>query len=139
MDRVYRSCGLAAVAVLYGPIMDQRRWVARDSPELRRVRNPDQWSLPRGVLEGEGSGLVLTEGGVGGGLPEVSWRRWGIELDAGAIRAQMERADARNGKVVWRRCSRVSFVGRGWQEMSERGRSPVGVEWSPLMVTVLRS
>jgi hypothetical protein len=75
VDRVYRSCGLAAVLVLYGPIMDQRHRVARDSSELRRASNPDQGSLPRGVLEGEGSGLVLTEGGVGGGLPEVS-RRW---------------------------------------------------------------
>jgi hypothetical protein len=26
---------------------------------------------------------------------------------------RMERADARNGKVVWRRCSRVTFIGRG--------------------------
>jgi hypothetical protein len=79
MDWVYRSCGPVAVAVLYGPNMDQRRWVAKDSPELRRASDPGQGSLPRGVLEGEGSGLVLTEGSVGGGLPEVSQRRWGID------------------------------------------------------------
>jgi hypothetical protein len=30
------------------------------------------------------------------------------------------------------------FIGRGRREVSERGRSPVGVEWSPLMVTVLQ-
>jgi hypothetical protein len=36
------------------------------------------------------------------------------ELDGRAIRARMERDDVRNGKVVWRRCSRVPFIGRGW-------------------------
>jgi hypothetical protein len=79
VDRVYRSCGPATVAALYGPIMDQWRLVARDSPELRHMRDPGQGSLPRGALEGEGSGLVLTEGSAGGGLPEVSRRQWGTD------------------------------------------------------------
>jgi hypothetical protein len=35
------------------------------------------------------------------------------ELDGRAIWVRVERADARNGKVVWRRCSRVPFIGRG--------------------------
>jgi hypothetical protein len=36
----------------------------------------------------------------------------GTELDGSAIRVRMERTDVRNGKVVWRRCSRVAFIGR---------------------------
>jgi hypothetical protein len=35
----------------------------------------------------------------------------------------MERADARNGKVVWRRCSRVPFIGRGWLAGAAEERS----------------
>jgi hypothetical protein len=31
-----------------------------------------------------------------------------------------------------------AFYRRGWREVSGRGRSPVGVEWSPLMATVLQ-
>jgi hypothetical protein len=75
-------------AVLYGPIMDQRRRVARDKPELRRASDPGHGSLLRGVLEGEGSGLVLIEGGMGrwttrGELATVG-NRWAmIELDGG--------------------------------------------------------
>jgi hypothetical protein len=36
-----------------------------------------------------------------------------VELGGRAIRVRMERADARTGTVVWRRCSRVAFIGRG--------------------------
>jgi hypothetical protein len=101
VDRVYRSCGPVAVGTLYGPIMDQQCRVA-NSPELRRTSDPGQGSLPRGVLEGEGSGLVFTESGVGrwtaGGEPAMVRNRWAmIELDGRAIQARMERADARNG------------------------------------------
>jgi hypothetical protein len=35
----------------------------------------------------------------------------------------LERADARNGKVVWRRCSRVPFIGRGWLAGATEERS----------------
>jgi hypothetical protein len=45
---------------------------------------------------------------------DVKGRRWWcMELDGRAIRARMERVDARIGTVVWRRCSRVAFIGRG--------------------------
>jgi hypothetical protein len=36
-----------------------------------------------------------------------------VELGWRAIRVRMERADVRTGTVVWRRCSRVAFIGRG--------------------------
>jgi hypothetical protein len=63
--------------------------------------------------------VVLTKGVTGrwatGGEPATVGNRWAMtELDGRAIRARVERADARNGKVVWRRCSRVPFIGRGW-------------------------
>jgi hypothetical protein len=88
--------------------------------------------------------VVLTKGGAGrwtaGGELTIVGNIWVMtELDGREIWAWVERADARNGKMVWRQCSRVPFIGQGWQEVSGRGRSPVGVEWSPLMVTVLRS
>jgi hypothetical protein len=43
-----------------------------------------------------------------------------MELDGRATRARVERIDVRAGAVVWRRCSRVAFIGRG---MTEGGRS----------------
>jgi hypothetical protein len=36
-----------------------------------------------------------------------------MELGGSAIRARMERVDARTRTVVWRRCSRAAFIGRG--------------------------
>jgi hypothetical protein len=73
-----------------------------------------------------------------GGEPVIVGNKWATtELDGRAIRAWTERADVKNGKVVWRRCSRVPFIGRGQKEVSRQGRSPVSVEWSPLMATVL--
>jgi hypothetical protein len=36
-----------------------------------------------------------------------------VELGGRATRARVERIDARVGTVVWRRCSRVAFIGRG--------------------------
>jgi hypothetical protein len=94
--------------------------------------------------KGEGSNVVLTKGGAGwwtaGGESATVGNRWVMtELNGRAIRAPVERADVRNGKVVWRRCSRVPFIGRGRREVSGRGRSPVSIKWSPLMATVLRS
>jgi hypothetical protein len=66
---------------------------------------------------------VLTKGGAGrwtaGGEPAMVGNKWVMtKLDGRAIRVWMERADARNGKVVWRRCSRVPFIGWGWREVS---------------------
>jgi hypothetical protein len=55
-----------------------------------------------------------------------------MELGGRAIRVQMERADVRAGTVVWRRCSRVAFIGRGWLAgaMEERSqRRPVELQW----------
>jgi hypothetical protein len=40
-------------------------------------------------------------------------KRRRTELSGKAIQVRMEQADARNGKVVWRRCSRVPFIGQG--------------------------
>jgi hypothetical protein len=70
------------------PIMDQRRRVAKDSPDLRRASDPGQGSSLRVVLEGEGSGLVLTEGSAErwttGGEPTTVGNRWATtELDGG--------------------------------------------------------
>jgi hypothetical protein len=36
-----------------------------------------------------------------------------VELGGRATRVRVERIDARAGTVVWRRCSRVAFIGRG--------------------------
>jgi hypothetical protein len=36
-----------------------------------------------------------------------------MELGGRATRARVERIDARAGSVVWRRCSRAAFIGRG--------------------------
>jgi hypothetical protein len=55
-----------------------------------------------------------------------------VELGGRAIRVWMERADARAGTVVWRRCSRVAFIGWGWLAgvTEERSRRrPVELQW----------
>jgi hypothetical protein len=62
--------------------------------------------------------VVLTKGGAGwwtvGGEPVIVGNRWAMtEFDGRAIRVWVERANARNGKLVWRQCSRVPFIGRG--------------------------
>jgi hypothetical protein len=49
-------------------------------------------------------------------------RRRCMELGGRAIRAQMERVDVWTGTVVWRRCSRAAFIGRGMTR-GERSRS----------------
>jgi hypothetical protein len=36
-----------------------------------------------------------------------------VDLGGRATRARMERTDVRAGSVVWRRCSRAAFIGRG--------------------------
>jgi hypothetical protein len=48
-----------------------------------------------------------------------------VELGGRAIRVRMERADARTGTVVWRRCSRAAFIGwgttgGGWSRNNQR-------------------
>jgi hypothetical protein len=48
-------------------------------------------------------------------------KRRQTELDGSAIRVRMERANVRNGKVVWRRCSRVAFIGRGRRKGGGQG------------------
>jgi hypothetical protein len=46
--------------------------------------------------------------------PDVDqWRRRCLELGGRATRAWVERINARAGTVVWRRCSRMTFIGRG--------------------------
>jgi hypothetical protein len=46
--------------------------------------------------------------------PDVDeWRRRCVELGGRATRAWVERIDARARTVVWRRCSRAAFIGRG--------------------------
>jgi hypothetical protein len=46
--------------------------------------------------------------------PDVDeWRRRCVELGGRAPRVWVERIDARVGTVVWRRCSRTAFIGRG--------------------------
>jgi hypothetical protein len=62
--------------------------------------------------------VVLTKGSAGrwtaGGEPVTVGNRWVMtELDGRAIQARMERANARNEKVMWRGCSKVPFIGRG--------------------------
>jgi hypothetical protein len=53
---------------------------------------------------------------------------------------RMERADARNGKVVWRWCSRVPFIGRGRlaEATEERSRRQL-VEFNGAAVLSLES
>jgi hypothetical protein len=69
---------------------------------------------------------------VGGRQGGAVWRgdgetkRQRTEPDGSAIRVRMERADARNGKVVWRRCSRAAFIGRGRRS----GSNPTVARWS---------
>jgi hypothetical protein len=50
---------------------------------------------------------------------EIKRRR--TELGGSAIRVRMERANVRNGKVVWRRCSRAAFIRRGRRKGGGRG------------------
>jgi hypothetical protein len=55
--------------------------------------------------------------------PDVNeWRRRCVELSGNATRARVERIDARAGTMVWRRCSRMAFIGRGMTG-GERPRS----------------
>jgi hypothetical protein len=49
-----------------------------------------------------------------------------VELGGRAIQAWMERVDARTGTVVWRRCSRAAFIGRG---TTGGGRSRSNRRW----------
>jgi hypothetical protein len=49
-----------------------------------------------------------------------------VELSGRATRARVERIDARAGTVVWRRCSRVAFIGRG---TTGGGRSRSNRRW----------
>jgi hypothetical protein len=99
--------------------MDSRHGGWRGSPDLGRSAAPVDGSSLQRRAKGEGSNVVLTKGGAGrwtaGGEPVIVGNRWAMtELDGRAIRVRVERADARNGKVVWRQCSRVPFIGRGW-------------------------
>jgi hypothetical protein len=65
-------------------------------------------------------GVVGRRGGtVWPGDDETKRRR--TELGGSAIWVRMERADARNGKVVWRWCSRAAFIGRGRLKGGGRG------------------
>jgi hypothetical protein len=65
--------------------------------------------------------------GIGGHRGDAVWpgngetKRRRTELGGTAIRVRMEQADARNGKVVWRRCSRAAFIGRGRWKGGGRG------------------
>jgi hypothetical protein len=66
--------------------------------------------------------------------PDVDeWRRRCMELGGRATRARVERIDARAGTVVWRRCSRAAFIGRGRlagaTEETSRRRRPVELQW----------
>jgi hypothetical protein len=86
--------------------------------------------------------------GVGGCRGGAVWpgdgetKRRRTELDGRAIWVRMERADARNGKVVWRRCSRVPFIGRGrlagaaeersrWRPVEFNGAEVLSLESAP--------
>jgi hypothetical protein len=138
VDRVHRSCGPQHSIGPHGLTTARCHGLTGASAHER--------SRPRELAargpRGRGCGLVLTECDAGrwtaGGEPTtVGDRSATTELDGRAIRERMERDDVRNGKVVWRWCSRVPFIGRGRQEVSRRGRSPVGIEWSPLMATIL--
>jgi hypothetical protein len=83
-------------------------------------------SSPQKHLETEGAEGNLTATLVGA---EAAWfgratarqKRWWTELGGRAIRVRMEQADARNGKVVWRRCSRVPFIGWGRRKGGGQG------------------
>jgi hypothetical protein len=47
-------------------------------------------------------------------IPDVDeWKRRCMEFGGRATRAWVERIDARAGTAVWRRCSRMAFIGRG--------------------------
>jgi hypothetical protein len=67
--------------------------------------------------------------GVGGHRGGAVWpsddetKRRRTELGDRAIRVRMEQAGARNGKVVWRRCSRVPFIGQGRRAGATEERS----------------
>jgi hypothetical protein len=95
-----------ATVPVHESTMDSWRGGWRGSPDLGRLAAPADGSSLRRRANGEGSNMVLTKGGEG--------NRWAMtELGGKAIRAWVEQADARNGKVLWRRCSRVPFIGRG--------------------------
>jgi hypothetical protein len=77
------------------------------------------WELTKSWGKGRGAPGGCHRGWRGawttGGEPATVGNKWvKTELDGRVILVQMERADARNGNVVWRRCSRVPFIGRGW-------------------------
>jgi hypothetical protein len=86
-----------------------RRRVARNRSEGRELtaeapRERGDRGEPHCSVGGRRGGAVWPGNG------ETKRRR--TELGGSAIRVRMERAAARNGKVVWRRCSRVAFIGR---------------------------
>jgi hypothetical protein len=64
-------------------------------------------------------GVGGRRGAVWPGDGETKRRR--TKLGGSAIRVGMERADARNGKMVWRRCSRAAFIGWGQWKGGGRG------------------
>jgi hypothetical protein len=107
-----------ATVPVHESTMDSWRGGWRGSPDLGRLATPADGSSLRRRANGEGSNMVLTKGGAGrwtaGGEPAIMGNKWVMtELGGKAIRAWVEQAHARNGKVLWRRCSRVPFIGRG--------------------------
>jgi hypothetical protein len=99
--------------------MDSRRGGWRGSPDLGRSAAPVDESSLRRRAKGEGATWFSPRAAWGrwtaGGEPATVGNKWAMtELDGRAIRAWVERADVRNGKVAWRRCYRVPFIGWGW-------------------------
>jgi hypothetical protein len=91
-----------------------------------RAATTEGGSSLRKHLETEGTEGNLTATLVGAGAARfgqatMRQKRRRTELGGRAIRLRIERADARNEKVVWRRCSRVPFIGRGRQKGGGRG------------------
>jgi hypothetical protein len=90
--------------------------------------------------KGKGAPGVPTAGE--GGRCGAGRRRWTERWRVGA-RCDAVRGTGRRSfgwHEVWRGAAVLGapFIGWGRREVSGRGRSPVGVEWSQLMATVLR-
>jgi hypothetical protein len=116
---LWTGSSAGAIRAHHGPTASGGQRLIRAS--AREQSRPRELATrgPRGRREWIGPHRGRRGRWTAGGEPTMEGNRWAMtELDGRAIRVRMERADVRNGKVVWRQCSRLPFIGRGRREVS---------------------
>jgi hypothetical protein len=105
-------------AAVYGSTVDHGRRQPKRSPECELGGHSGEWKLAGGGEKGEETFGILTGGKWGrcddGGAPTTTSGSDGAWSSVGGQHGRgVERIDARARTAVWRRCSRMAFIGRG--------------------------